>query len=225
AFLGKYSPGFSRGSSDGAQRGSPMPGGNHLIRALLAGAILLCAVRSPCAAEEPAAPSPFAADRYPSPQFLTGSDGQPVEPSLVRDMPMLVEPDLFAGIETDFLVPHLHSALTALVPLGNRSLQVLVQNARLDATVSPTLEIGMFRTPDSLGEIVLGYRFLVSDGKDITLGPTPEDLAARRSRLNLQTFDLDYAYSPGGFGPDVRVRWELGARLQVAFFDTQTHSA
>jgi hypothetical protein len=111
------------------------------------------------------------------------------------------------------------------VPLGNRSQPVLVQNARLDATVSPTFEFGMFRTLDSLGEIVLAYRFLASDGKDITLGATPEELAARHSRLDLQVFDLDYACSPGGFGPDVRVRWEAGARLQIAFFDTKTQSA
>jgi hypothetical protein len=202
-----------------------MPGGNHLIRLLLAGAILLCAARSPCAAEEPPAPSPFAADRYVSSRIVAGSDGQPVEPSLVGDVPMLVEPDLFAGVEADFLAPHLHSALLALVPLGSRSQPVLVQNARLDATVSPSVEFGMFRTPDSLGEIVLCYRFLASDGKDITLGATPEELAARRSRLDLESFDLDYACSPGGFGPDLRVRCELGARLQIVFFDTRTQSA
>ena len=149
----------------------------------------------------------------------------PAEPLLQHGPPLYTEADMYAGFEATLLAPHLHSALTALVPLGTGSRLVILQNARLETTVSPRFELGMFRTPDSLGEIVLGYRFLVSDGEDITPGPTIPELAARRSRLDLQMFDLDYACNCHDLGPDTRLRWDVGGRFQVAFFDTKTQSA
>jgi hypothetical protein len=46
-------------------------------------------------------------------------------------------------------------------------------------------------------------------------------LTSLHSRLNLQTFSIDYTRNDCRLGPETLFSWEVGAELQVVFFDTQ----
>jgi hypothetical protein len=137
-----------------------------------------------------------------------------------------LEEDCFARAEVALVFPHLSSLLTAPVSLGESGphTTVALGNAHLDATASPLFQIGAFRFGPGYGELAISYHFLVTDGTDFfpafgDLGP-----ALVRSRLNLQTFSLDYIRNDYPLGWDTLLSWEVGPRLQVVFFDTQMQS-
>jgi hypothetical protein len=167
------------------------------------------------------APGLFATDRSEPTSVTTPAD----KPLYSANTAVAVEPDMFAGVEAAVVYPHLHSDLIGLVPLTGRNQLVQLQNARLETTVSPKLELGMFRSADSLGEMVLAYRFLTSNGRDALFDPLTGGVTLRRSRLNFQSFDLDFACDIHEFGPGTSLRCEAGARLQIVFFDTKSESA
>src|SRR5262249_40599707 len=123
--------------------------------------------------------------------------------------------------------PHLGSLLSAPVPLGPNgpATGVALPNVHLDATVSPLIQLGAFRFGPGYGELACSYRFVVTDGRELFPGSATSGPVGLRSRLTLQTFDLDYARNECCLGPDTRLRWEVGARLNVVFFDTQARGA
>src|SRR5262249_27510524 len=82
-----------------------------------------------------------------------------------------------------------------------------------------------FRFGPGYGELACSYRFLVTDGHELFPGSAASGPVGVHSRLNLQTFDLDYARNECCLGPDTHLRWEVGARLNVVFFDTQARGA
>jgi hypothetical protein len=144
----------------------------------------------------------------------------PYTPSLA------LEADCFAKAELAIMFPHLGSVLTSPVRLGENvpSTTVVLRNAHLDTTVSPLFQIGAFRFGPGYGELAISYHFLVTDGTEFysTFGDSGSALI--RSRLNLQTFSLDYIRSDCPIGWDTLLSWEVGPRLQIVFFDTQAQT-
>jgi hypothetical protein len=130
---------------------------------------------------------------------------------------------LFFNAELDFLGPAIKNRLRGNVTLPDGTTDtVAVPAANLDWTVSPRFQLG-YRLPDSQGEIVGGYRFVVSEGRG-TAVDTAGDSFNFRSRLNLNQFDLDYAsarYSPGPFWD---LKWVIGAQLATVFFDSRAEN-
>src|SRR5262249_26392348 len=140
---------------------------------------------------------------------------------------LCLEPDSFAGVEMAVVFPHLSSLLSAPVLLrpNGPTTTVVLRNAHLDATVSPLIQLGAFRFGPGYGELACSYRFLVTAGHELFPGSAASGPVGVHSRLNLQTFDLDYARNECCLGPDTHLRWEVGARLNVVFFDTQARGA
>jgi hypothetical protein len=92
-----------------------------------------------------------------------------------------------------------------------------VPQASLDFTVSPEFVVG-YHLPDSLGDLQLGYRFLVTEGKTNELadfGP-----ASIKSRLDINQVDLDYATATYSPLPRYELKFRLGARLAVIYLDS-----
>jgi hypothetical protein len=144
-----------------------------------------------------------------------GPEWPPYQPGL------LLESDCFADAEVALVFPHLHGLLTAPVLLPGSSSPNLVslRNARLDPTVSPLLQLGGFRFGPGYGELAFSYRLLAAEGTD-------DSCESRvRSRLNLQTFSLDYLRNDCRLRDGLVLSWDVGARLQVVFFDTQARTA
>jgi hypothetical protein len=138
-----------------------------------------------------------------------------------------VESDCFLHADLALVFPHLSSLLTAPVRLREDGpvKTVALGNAGLDATVSPSLQIGAFRFGPGYGELAFSYRFLATEGTDVLPAFDGSGAGVIRSRLNLQTFSLDYLRKDCPLGWDTTLSWEVGARLQVVFFDTQAQTA
>jgi hypothetical protein len=138
-----------------------------------------------------------------------------------------VEPDCYVNAEIALVFPHLSSLLTAPVSLGENGpvTMVALRNARLNATASVLTQLGAFRFGPGYGELAISYRFLATDGTDLVPAFDDSGAAVRRSRLNLQTFSLDYIRNDCPLGWDTVLSWQVGARLHVVFFDTQAQTA
>lgn len=135
-----------------------------------------------------------------------------------------IESDFFVNADIALVFPHLSSLLSAPVPLGEAGLTrgVALPNAQLNTTVSPVIQFGLYRLGPAYGELAFRYRFLAGDGRQsVAEFDSRGDL---RSRLNLQTFDVDYRRTGLPLGASAVLGWEAGVRLQVVFFDTQLQS-
>lgn len=133
-------------------------------------------------------------------------------------------PGWFASLEMDIVIPHIKNRLQARVPIdGDFVTRVHLPTAELEWTVAPRFELG-YRLPDELGELLVSYRFLVTEGcargfRDFV------GLHARatlHSRLDLNVIDLDYAHREPSLGPDWDMKWKIGVRLANVFFDSRS---
>jgi hypothetical protein len=123
----------------------------------------------------------------------------------------------FVGVEFEWLKPvfrnHLNSDASLVV--GDT---LTVPSASLHWAAEPVFEVG-YRLPDSAGYFALNYRFLNTDGSQaLDVGGTP---FALRSRLALNSADLDYGTTPCEFAPHFDLGWRVGARLADVFYDTR----
>jgi hypothetical protein len=122
----------------------------------------------------------------------------------------------FASVELQILKPvfrnHLASDSTLVV--GDN---LTVPSASLNWAASPELQLG-YRMPDGLGYFALAYRFLVSDG---TQAINVNDIATPlRSRLDLNSAQLDYGTTPLVVAPRFSIDWRVGIRVADVFYDT-----
>jgi hypothetical protein len=133
------------------------------------------------------------------------------------------ESDCFAKAEVAVVFPHLDSFLVGPVTAGpgGPTGTIDLRNAHLNATTSPLVQLGAYRFGPGYGEVAFSYRLLATDGTDALA----DGAATLRSRLNLQTFSFDYLRHDCPLGDDTTLDWEVGARIQVVFFDTQARSA
>jgi hypothetical protein len=124
-------------------------------------------------------------------------------------------------VEGDVLIPHVKNRQTAVVSIDALQFTdiVHVQQAELDWTGSGRFEVG-YHLPDQMGALVLGYRFMTSEGRDIVSNYDPVGDGLLKSRLDVQVVDLDYVGE--NWRPTSRweVGWRLGARLSSVFFDS-----
>jgi hypothetical protein len=177
--------------------------------------VFFCSRSSPGYGQEKPAPTPVepptaTAPAPSSPAWGPGLEWSPHKPSLE------IEPDLFANADIALAFPHLDALLIMPVGLSDgRVLPAVLRSASLDPTVSPRIQIGALKFGPDYGALALEYSFLASEGSDTSNAGTV------RSRVNLQTFSLDYLRDCHNLGWDIQMSWDVGARLQVAFFDTQ----
>src|SRR5262249_38662514 len=101
---------------------------------------------------------------------------------------------------------------------------VALRNTRLNTTVSPLIQLGAFRFGPGYGELAISYRLLATDGNDFSPGAGDAEAFHVRSRLNFQSFSLDYFRRDCPLRDDLLLSWDVGARLQVVFFDTQVQT-
>ena len=84
----------------------------------------------------------------------------------------------------------------------------------------PRFEVGCHMS-DGLGDVHLGYRFLVTQGSDTysgDLGP-----ASQAGRLDLNVVDLIYRSREYSLDPNWEMRWSVGGRFAFLFFDSQVN--
>ncbi len=151
-------------------------------------------------------------------------------------IPHFVPPDLdrpgqlpgwYAGVDLGIMKPHLNNQLTTPFtftgPTGNA---ITLPQAPLDWVGVPLLSVG-YRLGEGSGEFRLSYRLLASAGNEQLPGFDSLIPAQLRSRLDVQTIDMDYVtreYTPEAtdssqfFFRDIR--GGVGMRVVSAFFDS-----
>jgi hypothetical protein len=148
------------------------------------------------------------------------SPGPYFEHDVRLDPPDLSPPGWFGAADLNPMVPHVKNRLENTVTLGTNPPDfVHVASANLGWTVAPRVELG-YRLPSGFGEFSLAYRFLASEGTGS--GPGPDTTAALKSRLNLQTMDLDYCSREFSLWPCWDLKWRFGLRLAFLFFEDRT---
>jgi hypothetical protein len=129
-------------------------------------------------------------------------------------------PGWFGALEVGLLLPRFRNALIAPVTVANVTHLVAVPSADLDWTGSPRIEIG-YRLPEGVGELLVAYRSVVSEGTETLgrydfLGP-----GFVRSRLNVNEGDIDFHSGPFAVAPYWDLSWRLGVRVAAAYWDTR----
>src|SRR5436190_7918485 len=159
-------------------------------------------------------PAPPPPPRPPSPLTDPGPNGWGPSYELSK------APGFFFDATLAIVQPTLKNRITNDIPLPGAG-AIRVPSVDLDFVAAPTFEVG-YRLPDSAGFFAVSYNFLVTEGT----GPTVIDgvTFATRSRLNINTLDIDYGTTPYEFAPRYTIAWRIGARISDVFFDSRIES-
>jgi hypothetical protein len=128
-------------------------------------------------------------------------------------------PGWFFAADLAVLRPRVRNRLAAVVtfPGGFEEVVALPEPGQ-DTTVSPRLEAG-YRLAGGLGDLLLAYRLIDSEGSGLLVGFDPFGIVPLRSRLNLNVLDFDYASREWAPAPHWDMKWRVGARLANSFYD------
>src|SRR5439155_10488925 len=70
------------------------------------------------------------------------------------------------------------------------------------------------------GELLIAYRFLVSEGRAVIPGFDFGDDGFLKSRVDVQVFDFDYGSREYSLDPHWDMKWRAGVRLANVYFDS-----
>jgi hypothetical protein len=130
------------------------------------------------------------------------------------------------GVELAGVVPHIENRLFAPVTLSNGVIDpsVHLPTSELGGRVMPRIDLG-YRFGQAAGELTLAYRFVSADDSQfVAANELPQFAPAGatvKSRLDLQTLDLDYGSYEPSLGPGWDMKWRVGARGIMYYADSQ----
>ncbi len=134
--------------------------------------------------------------------------------------PREVKLGMIASVEASFLQPFIHNSLNSgTLPVGNIPEAVQMPTAQPAWTVMPRVDLG-YRFEQGLGELHVSFQFLGGQGTQTFRNFDTAGAGTVTSRLNLDVFDLDYAFTefnPGripGVTPALLVPGRLGLNLR-----------
>lgn len=147
---------------------------------------------------------------------------------LLYDDPVLVPPEApppwFAALGVEIVGPAIKQAVQGNVPLGEEPFTVFVPRTELNWTGAPRLEVG-YRFGAAVGELLLNYRPLATEGTREILAPDGQGPGRLRSRLDFQLIMLDYASREFSLGPLWDMKAFVGLCLPSIFFDNEARGA
>src|SRR5262249_11510401 len=160
-------------------------------------------------------PLPGPAVPVPLPPPVPPDYGPPAGPTLLPLAPA-GHPGLFGSVELGLMFPHVKNNLSAAVAVPSLGFTDVVRTptADLDVTVAPLFVLG-YRLRDDLGSILLSYRNLASEGRDVIGDFDALGDGLLRSRLDLNTVGLVYSTAEHPLGALWGIRWEVGAKLST----------
>jgi hypothetical protein len=145
----------------------------------------------------------------------------PAEPSPTC-LPADCRSGFFGTIDLGLVFPHVTNGLAAPVtvrPFGVGDV-VTLPAVGLDSTVAPQFIVG-YRLRDNLGAILVSYRNLSSEGREIVENFDFAGDGVVRSRLDINTVGLAYSTCENPIGAVWTMRWEVGGKLSSIYFDSE----
>jgi hypothetical protein len=137
------------------------------------------------------------------------------------DRPGDLAPGWFGLVDVAVVAPHVKNSLVAPVTLtGVGTDMVHAPQAQLDWTGSPRLGIG-YHFAEGFGDVLVSYRFLVTDGTDNIPNFDILGDGVVHSRLNLNVVDIDYRSREYSLAPWWGMQWDVGVRVASVFFDSR----
>jgi hypothetical protein len=130
-------------------------------------------------------------------------------------------PGFFANLDVDFVGAHINNHVHNFVTVdGFQPDLIQLPSAGLEWTGSPTIQLG-YRFFEPLGEVLLSYRFLNTQGTGTLIGFDLDgsDMSFK-SRLDVNVIDLDYASPLFRLDPHWSMRYVIGGRIATVFFDS-----
>ena len=162
----------------------------------------------------------------PPPGYVAPGGSRPVPSSDViypsEEDPFLLKPHpggLFSSFEIGLVEPQINGRLSASVSVTGVPRTVSLPFADLDWTGSPRIELG-YRFVGG-GSLMAAYRSVVSTGSAELPRFDAFGGAFLRSRIDLNSLDLDYASEEIMIAPFWDIKWKLGARVVGAFYDSR----
>jgi hypothetical protein len=161
-------------------------------------------------------------------QFLSEGDPYPPGQDPFREWAG-IGPGWFAGAEVTATSSEVHSEVSSnnLQPgdpfTGTFTQPIRLPVAELNWTAMPRIFVG-YRSENGLGEVILGYRYMQSQGSGSIPNFDAAGTGQLSSRLQVHVLDLDYAFTDRLDGlswifPKI-VRRSIGMRTTSAIFDS-----
>lgn len=152
------------------------------------------------------------------PPFMTSE--QAAERERIFFLSWNERPGWFLGLETSIVGPHVMNRLYQNVNRNDGVTDFIhLPGADLGGTVSPRFDVG-YRFGEDWGGLVFSYRFLLAEGRLRYVDDFDMPVGTLNSRLDLQTFDFDYATRDFLLGAHWEMRARVGARIGYAYFDS-----
>jgi hypothetical protein len=131
-------------------------------------------------------------------------------------------PGWFLAAELTILDPHVKNRIQGTVQVdGFAPDTITLPGTELEWTASPRFELG-YRMAAGLGEILVSYRNISSEGRGILPGFDLDggdgDL---KSRLDVNVVDIDYSSREFSLAPCWDMKWKFGVRIGDVFYDTR----
>jgi Legionella pneumophila major outer membrane protein precursor len=169
----------------------------------------------------PPPPPPGVLTPPPPGGYFQDRNGPLLRGDPLLDRPKSPPPGWFADLEIDLVGPHIHNQLNASVAVAGFVDQVQLPTAPLEWVGAPRIDLG-YRLAEGLGEFMLSYRSLVSDGRAVLVDfDGPGFPGALKSRLNMNVVDLTYGSQECSLAPLWDMQWRAGARFAAVYFDSR----
>ncbi len=171
-------------------------------------------------------PAPAAVPERPAAYVLPAVDAWAApplpSPDPLLDRPGAPLPGLFVNVEPDIVGVHFRNQFHIAVPVNAvRTDTVQFPGPRLDDALSMRVEAG-WRLEDGWGDLLVGYRFLCTQGGNgETAAATGVGSAQNSGRLALNSFDFAYQSHEFALGPDWDMRWRTGIRTTFFYYDAR----
>jgi hypothetical protein len=196
---------------------TPVPAPSYGEPPVLPGTVV---VPGPFAPPAPPPPPGTGAPFTPAAPFALPPPPPPgwIGPNPMR--PQFAPPGWFGAFGIDVVVPNVRNRLVAPVTVSGVTDSVQLPSADLHWSGSPRVELG-YRLPDGLGEFILSYRALITEGTETIPGFDALGSAFLKSRLNFNVIDLDYNTGMIDLAPLWNVSGTVGVRIAAIYFDSR----
>ena len=133
-------------------------------------------------------------------------------------------PGWFIGMQVNIVGPAVMQHIFGQVTRGVDTVDVVLPSAPLNWVGAPQIELG-YRFPDAMGELVVNYRLLATQGRSVFPGFDAAGDAHLRSRLDSHVTFAEYASREFSLWPLCDMKAHVGACVPSIYLDSHAFGA